>query len=81
MLCVVLSTYVLVFTWVWGLTYSCEEYLEDTVTPRESNNGSGGGLGRYDGSRYSDPSQDFRKGAIWESFLEELEGKEGRDGR
>lgn len=50
------------------------------MIPREGNNGSGGGLERYDGIRYSDPSQDFRKGAIWESFLEELEGKDGEMG-
>lgn len=49
------------------------------MIPREGSNGSGERLGRDVGSRYSDPSQDFRKGAIWESFLEELEGKDERD--
>lgn len=50
------------------------------MIPKEGSNGSGGLLGRDVGSRYSDPSQDFRKRTIWESFLEELEGKDGRDG-
>lgn len=64
---------------VWGSIYSSGECSEETVIPREGNNGSGGGLGRYGGNRYSDPSQDFRKGTIWESFLGELDGKDGRD--
>lgn len=67
------------FRRAWVLIYSSGEYPEETVIPREGSNGSGERLGRDVGSRYSDPSQDFRKGAIWESFLEELEGKDKRD--